>query len=56
MNENSRQRSRDYRRAHASKFKQIGDGVFGGYKSGVMNGPEPSTDRGRRRAAKKKTG
>lgn len=54
MEVGNKKRSRDYRRAHANLFKQIGDGVYGGYKSGVMNGPEPRTDRGHRRAAKRK--
>ena len=30
-----------FRQKNASKFKQIGEGVFGGYKKGVPNGPEP---------------
>lgn len=54
MEVSNKRRSRDYRRAHANMFKQIGEGVYGGYKSGVMNGPEPRTDRGHRRAAKRK--
>ena len=30
------------------------DGKSGGFKPGVCNGPEPRTDRGRRRAAARK--
>ena len=48
--------SAEYRRKHSTQFKKIGENadgpVFGGFKRGIVNGPAPSTPRGKRRAAK----
>lgn len=41
-----------FRQKNASKFKQIGEGVFGGYKKGVPNGPEPRRPARNQKAAK----
>ena len=43
-----------YRRANGN-FRSLGDDKYGGFKTGVQNGPEPRTDRGLRRKAKRNT-
>lgn len=51
----SKKTSAEYRRKHANTFKKIGgtddSPIFGGFKKGIVNGPAPSTPRGKRRAA-----
>lgn len=50
-----RAKSQQYRKANPKHFKCVG-GVYMGYRKGVMNGPKPTTERGRRRAKARKRG
>jgi hypothetical protein len=40
-------KSQSYRRQHADKFTKLRDGVWGGFRPGIMNGPEPTNKRRR---------
>lgn len=42
-------KSQKYRSDNAALFVKIRDGVYGGYKPGVANGPPPTTKRGKAR-------
>lgn len=44
----------EFRKSNSGFFKH--SGKYLGFKVGVMNGPEASTDRGRRRVEKRKGG
>lgn len=48
--------SQEYRAQNADQFRKIGEGVYGGYRKGVPNGPEATTKRGARRKAKRASG
>lgn len=45
--------SQQYRAKHSMTFRKIGDGIYGGYKAGIVNGPPASTPRAKRRLARK---
>jgi hypothetical protein len=36
-------------RKEDGRFQSLGDGKYGGFKKGVINGPAPSTKRGKAR-------
>ena len=42
-------KAQKYRSDHADLFRKIKEGVWGGFKKGVQNGPPPYTERGNRR-------
>lgn len=37
--------SHEYRKLHSNRFISLGNGKFGGFKPGVLNGPEGTTKR-----------
>lgn len=49
-----KQDSQSFRRTRHNEFKPLSTGQYGGYRRGVVNGPAPTTDRGRRRVARRK--
>lgn len=53
MNARNRLESAQYRKDNSDKFVSLGNGKFGGFRRGIMNGPDASTARGKRRAAKR---
>lgn len=49
MQENQKVKSHAYRQSRQDMFIKNGNGTYGGYKPGVINGPPPSTKRGKAR-------
>ena len=45
--------SHQFREDNSDKFRSLGNGKYGGFKSGIPNGPEASTARAKRRHAKR---
>lgn len=45
--------SQQYRAKHKMTFRMLGNGKYGGYKAGIVNGPMASTPRGKRRLTRK---
>lgn len=42
----------EYRENNSGRFRKLGNGKFGGFKKGIVNGPEPTTARAGRRKNK----